>query len=222
MPTHDFDFTGGDDTTATHSQMTKSLTTTQNKFAEIEAAIRRQQLSIRQLQEELKNMHARTLTTLSLVQTTADDVLQLTKDTTRQFTELRAEIRREAAVQAAAQQTGFDNMTALFQRMMHPTTPTAYFEPPSTQPATETSHTSDSEYEEDDYDGLPDNMSTATIETDNQSSTHARSPEKKRNKRKTRDPSLKSIRKSIHSLSHHDQGPRAHYNSDSTPDDGAK
>ena len=124
----DFDLTG-DNTTATQSQMTKSMTTTQNKFAEIEAAIRRQQQSIRQHQEELKNINERTLTTLSLVQTTADDVLQLTEDTARQFTELRNEIRREVSAQAAAQQIGFDNMTALFQRMITNNSPTQHFEP---------------------------------------------------------------------------------------------
>jgi hypothetical protein len=37
--THDIVLTG-DDTTTTHSQMTKSMTTTQNRFAEIEVAIR--------------------------------------------------------------------------------------------------------------------------------------------------------------------------------------
>jgi hypothetical protein len=83
--THDIVLTG-DDTTTTHSQMTKSMTTTQNKFAEIEMAIRRQQQAIKQHQEELTNINDRTLTTLSLVQTTAGDVLQLTEDTTRQFT----------------------------------------------------------------------------------------------------------------------------------------
>jgi hypothetical protein len=143
VPNQEFDITG-DDTTATHSQMTKSMTTTQNKFAEIESAIRRQQQSIRQHQEELTNINARTLTTLSLVQTTADDVLQLTEDTTRQFTELRDEIRREAAAQAVAQRTGFENMTALFQRMMHTTTHLPPSEPPLTQPAPQTPPLSDS------------------------------------------------------------------------------
>ena len=174
------------------------MTTTQNKFMEIEAAIGQQQQSISQHQEELTNINARTLTTLSLVQTTADDVLQLTEDTTRQFTELRNEIRREAAAQAAAQQTGFDNMTALFQRMLNNTTLTTQFDSPSTQPATETPSSSDSDDDADNSDVLIDDMSTETVETDNQSSTYARSPEKKRNKRKTRDPSLKSISKSLH------------------------
>jgi hypothetical protein len=222
IPTPEFDLTG-DDTTATHSQMTKSMTTTQNKFMEIESAIRRQQQSIRQHQEELTNINARTLTTLSLVQTTADDVLQLTEDTTRQFTELRNEIRREAAAQAAAQQTGFDNMTALFQRMMNNTSLTTHFDPPSTQPAADTPSTSDSEDANDDSDGHSDDMSTATVETANQSSTYARSPEKKRNKRKIRESaSLNSIRKSLNPPAHNDQGARAQYTDDSTPDDGAK
>jgi hypothetical protein len=200
--------------------MTKSMTTTRNKFAEIEATIRRQQQSIRQHQEELKNINARTLTTLSLVQTTADDVLQLTADTTRQFTELRDEIRREAAAQAAAQQTGFDHMTALFQRMMTTTTLPTHSEPPLTQPSTDTPPFSDSDDDNADSEVPTDNMSTATVETANQSSTHARSPEKKRHKRTTRDLSLKSIRKSFSSYSHNDQEPRAHKTSDSTPDGG--
>jgi hypothetical protein len=55
--------------------MTKSMATTQNKFAEIEAAIRRQQQAIKQHQEELTNINDRTLTTLSLVHTTAGDAL---------------------------------------------------------------------------------------------------------------------------------------------------
>jgi hypothetical protein len=172
----------GDDTTTTHSQMTKSLTTTQNKFAEIEAAIRRQQHAITQHQEELTNINDRTLTTLSLVQTTAGDVLQLTEDTTRQFTELQNEIRREAAAQAAAQQTGFENMAALFHRL----TSTTVLTPPSdhvpTQSANEDSQLSAPDDTNDaDRDSYRDNLSTATMETDNHSSTHARSPAKKRN-----------------------------------------
>jgi hypothetical protein len=220
MTTQEFDLIG-DDTTATHSQMTKSTTTTQNKFAEIESVIRQQQQSIRQHQEELTNINARTLTTLSLVQTTADDVLQLTEDTTRQFTELRDEIRREAAAQAAAQQTGFNNMTALFQRMMHTTTHTPHFEPPLTQPAMQTPPLSNSDDDDEDSEALIDHISTETVETDNQSSIYARSPAKKKNKRKTRDPTLNPIRKSLEPPAQLDQEPRAHYNSDSTLGEGA-
>ncbi len=70
-------------------------------------------------------------------------------------------------------------------------------------------------------DGLRDTMSTATIETDNQSSTHARSPAKKRNKRKTRNPTIPSLRRSLNHSALFDQDARAHYDSDSTPDDEA-
>jgi hypothetical protein len=199
------------------------MTTTQTKFADIEAAIRRQQQSIKQHQEELMNINARTLTTLSLVQATAEDVLQLTENTTRQLTELRDEIRREAAAQAEAQQIGFANMTALFHSLTRRTTtpPTTQFDPPCTQPAIATAKSSDSDDDEEDSDVLIDDMSTETVETDNQSSAYAKSPEKKRNKRKARDPSLTSIRRSLLSKqSQHDQESSAQYNSDSTPDAG--
>ncbi len=218
MTNQELDLTG-DDTTATHSQMTKSMTTTQTKFAEIEAAIRRQQQSIRQNQEELTNINARTLTTLSLVQTTTDDVLQLIDNTTRQITELRNEIRREAAAQAEAQQIGFANMMALFRSLTSTTTPTTQFDSPPTQLATETPSRSDSD--NDSETSVHDDMSSETKETNNQSSAYAKSPEKKRNKRTTRDPSLKSIRRSLNSSAQHDQEPRAHYTSDSTPDNWA-
>ena len=54
-----------------------------------------------------------------------------------------------------------------------------HFEPPSTQPATETSSSTDSDGEEEDSSELIEDMSTETVETDNQSSTYARSPAKK-------------------------------------------
>jgi hypothetical protein len=148
--------------------------------------------------------------------------VQLTEDTTRQFTELRNEIRREAAAQAAAQQIGFDNMAALFHRLTNTTAPTPPADHESTQSANDDSNPSASNYDdEDDASEVPrNNMSTATMETDNQSSTHARSPAKKRNKRKTRNPTLNSFRRSIHPSAHRAQEVRAHYNSDSTPDDG--
>jgi hypothetical protein len=201
--------------------MTKSMTTTQNRFAEIEVAIRRQQQAIKQHQEELTNINDRTLTTLSLVQTTVGDVLQLTEDTRRQFTEIRNEIRREAAAQAAAQQIGFDNMAALFHRLTNTTAPTPPADHESTQSVNDDSNPSASNYDDDDASEVVRyNMSTATMETDNQSSTHARSPAKKRNKRKTRNPTLNSLRQSIHPSAHCAQEVRAHYDSDSTPDDG--
>jgi hypothetical protein len=123
--------------------MTKSMTTTQNKFAEIEAAIRQQQQAIKQHQDELTNINNRTLTTLSLVQRTAGDVLLLTEDTTRQFTKLRNETRREAAAQVAAQQIGIENMAALFHRLTSIMVPTTPFNPEQTQTAIDDSNPSD-------------------------------------------------------------------------------
>lgn len=197
------------------------MTTTQNKFAEIEAAIRRQQHSIRQHQEELTHINERTLTTLSLVQTTAGDVLQLTDDTTRQFQELRNELRREAAAQATAQQIGFDNMTALFQSMSNNMLPTTRLEPTSTQPSSLSPTHFETQAEDSDSEALIDDMSTDTEETDNHSSTHAKSPVKKKNKTRASDLSLRSIRRSLNSPTtpFDDQEPSAQ-NQDSTPGEG--
>ncbi len=78
----EFDMTG-DETATTHSQMTKSLATTQNKFAELEAAIRRQQTAVLQHKAELALINTRALTTLSLVEAVSNNVLILTEDTTK-------------------------------------------------------------------------------------------------------------------------------------------
>jgi hypothetical protein len=81
---------------------------------------------------------------------------------------------------------------------------------------------SDSDDDDEDSDALIDHMSTETVETDNQSSIYARSPVKKKNKRKTRDPTLNPIRKSLEPPpTQFDQEPRAHHNSDSTLGEGA-
>jgi hypothetical protein len=106
--------------------------------------------------------------------------------------------------------------------MMHTTTHLPPSEPPLTQPASQTPPLSDTEDDDEDSDALIDHMSTATVETDNQSSTYARSPVKKRNKRKTRDPTLNTIRKSLELSAQPDQEPRAQFNSDSTLGEGAQ
>jgi hypothetical protein len=172
------------------------------------------------VKEELTNINDRTLTTLSLVQFTAGDVLQLTEDTTRQFMELWNNKRQEAAAQVAAQQIGSRKMAALFHRLTNTTVPTTPFDPePATQLATDDLHHSDFEDDDDNSDTLRDYMSTATMETDNQSSTHARSPPKKRSKRNTRNPTLSSIRRSLSNpTAHYVQEACAHYDSTSTPD----
>ncbi|KAI2506030.1 hypothetical protein MHU86_8441 [Fragilaria crotonensis] len=112
----DFDL-AGDETATTHSQMTKSLATTQNRFAELEAAIRRQQTSVLQHKEELALINTRALTTISLVEAVSKNVLTLTEDTTKQMTALRDELRREAELQAQAQRDNFSQMTDMIARL---------------------------------------------------------------------------------------------------------
>jgi hypothetical protein len=97
--------------------MTKSLATTQNKFMELEAAIRRQQTAVAQHKLELASINARALTTLSLVEEVSNNVLALTEDTTKQLTALRNELRSEAEQQAQVQRENFAQMTDMIAHL---------------------------------------------------------------------------------------------------------
>ena len=207
-----------DETATTHSQMTKSMNT-QNKFAEIEASIRRHQQAVTQHQADLAQENERALITLTLVEKPAADVQQLTEHTTEQLTALRNEIRQEAANQAQAQQEGFARMMDLIQHLTAASADSITTVEKVGQPAArspDNSHHSDNESEYQDT----DTMSTQTIETDNHSSIAA-SPVKKKNKRKSRDSTLATISKNINPTNpSSDQDHSAHYNHPRTPDDG--
>ena len=91
--------------------------------------------------------------------------------------------------------------------------------PAATQPSdASTTSTGSQESESDPFYGS-DNVSTQTVETDNQ--TPASSPRKQRDKRKERDHGLDSIRRNINQQPpQHDQDKSAQYNSNSTPGAG--
>ncbi len=107
-PIHELNTT--DETATTHSQMTKSMTI-QNKFAEIEASIRRHQQSVTQHQADLAQVNKGALITLTLVGKTAADVTQLSKHTTEQLTALRNEILQEATLH---QKVGFGKYVIIY------------------------------------------------------------------------------------------------------------
>lgn len=195
-----------DETATTHSQMTKSMNT-QNKFAEIEASIRRHQQVVTQHQADLAQVNERALFTLTLVEETAADVQQLTEHTTEQLTTLRNEIRQEA---------GFARMMDLIQQLTAAsadiTTIATVGQPAARSPDNSYHSDDESEYQD------TDTMSAQTIETDNHSSIAA-SPVKK--KRKSRDSTLDTISKNLNPTPpSSDQDQSAHYNHPRTPDDG--
>jgi hypothetical protein len=179
----EFDMTG-DETATTHSQMTKSLVTTQNKFAELEAAIRRQQTAVLQHKAELALINTRALTTLSPVEAVSNNVLILTEDNTKQLTALRLELQNEAELQAQTQRDNFSHMTEMIARLtarlpIPPTTTKRY-----TDAAEDANQSDDSDAQEE----FSDTMSTQTVETDNQSSVAAASPAHKRTREKAGKP----------------------------------
>lgn len=214
----EFDLTG-DETATTNSQMTKSLATTQNRFAELEAAIRRQQTAVIQHKAELALINTRALTTLSLVEAVSKNVLTLTEDTTKQLTALRDELRSEAELQAQVQRDNFSQMTDMIMRLTArlPIPIPAFQQTPDTSVGAMQSE--DSDEQEDEY---SDTMSTQTVETDNQSSVAAASPAHKKNKRRSRDSFGESVRDHLQPQPPpSDQDKSAQYKSNRTPDAGA-
>ena len=200
-----------DETTTTHSQMTKSLAT-HNKFIEIEASIRRHQQAVAQHKIDLAQVNERALTTLTLVEKTASDVQHLTIATTDQITALRNEMRNEAAAQAQAQLDGFERMTALILRLTTPpNTDITEWQPPNQQTL--------AAYRSPDSTQDSDTMSTETLETDNQSSLAA-SPIKKKNRSDHRPSDLDDVRIQLNQSAQYDQEKSARNNSPRTPDAG--
>ena len=217
-----------DETATTHSQMTKSMTT-QNKFAEIEANIRRHQHAVEQHKKDLEQVNERALTTLTLVEKTAADVQHLTLATTDQITSLRNEMRQEAATQAQAQLDGFERMTALILQL---TTPNSTPDTNPNQSITEWRPHSLQSYEAQNSEtnqtdqadqSDSDHMSTETIETDNQSSVAASPVKKKKLKDHRPQSSLDDVRINLNRPTppHHDQETSAQNKLPSTPDAGA-
>ena len=94
--------------------MTKSRTTTQNRFYELEAAIRKQ-TALQRHTTELQQVNERAVTTLELCQETSRNVLDLRDDTTNQLRELR----QEAENQARDQRESFARMTAMIEQLTH-------------------------------------------------------------------------------------------------------
>ena len=208
--TQDHDYSG-DETATTQSQMTKSLATTQNKFTEMEAAIRKHQAALTDHKKEIAIVNNRTLTTLELVQQTSVDVLQLQEATTERFNELKAATEADAR----ERREEFALMKAMIASLTQTQLASSATTHSSDASATSTgSPDSDSEH----FYGGSDNMSTQTVETDNQ--TPATSPRKQRDKRKDRDNGLESIRRNINQQPPHDQDKSAQYKSHSTPGAG--
>ena len=207
-----------DETATTHSQMTISMTT-HNKFAEIEASIRRHQQAVTQHQADLAQVNERALTTLTLVEKTAADVQQLTEHTTEQLTALRNEIRQEAMLQAQAQQAGFARMMTLIQQLtpapLTQTTAVASWQAETTD--YDSPHNSEAENADD----ASDTMSTQTTDTESNKSSIAASPVKKKSKRKSRDPGLSTISQNLNPLTPSNQDKGAQQSHPSTPEDGA-
>ena len=202
--TQDQDY-GGDETATTHSQMTKSLATTQNKFTEMEAAIRKQQAALTAHKKEIELVNKRTFTSLELVQQTSADVLQLQEATTDRFNELKAAAEADAKERRAE----FAMMKAMI----------AGFTQTQLTQQSEASDSSTGTQDSDNLDGS-DTMSTQTVETDNQTPSATTSPRKQRQKRKERDRGLDSIRQNINPQPPHDQDPSAQYIPNSTPGAG--
>ena len=163
----------GDDTATTHSQMTKSLATTQHKFSEMEAAIRKHQLALSANKIELALVNERTLTTMSLVQRTSADVLKLQEDTAKQFTKLQF----EAEKQAQERRDEFAMMKAMIAALTQSQTFTQNTPPPSAS-SEDSVHSTCTEGSDNQVDS--DTMSTQTMETDNHSSSVAASPAHKK------------------------------------------
>ena len=89
--------TSTDDTATTHSQMTKSLSSTQNRFYELKSSIRRQQTALTNHNAEVQKINQHAITTLDLCQQTSTHVLELRDEAT---TNQLRDIRENADVQA--------------------------------------------------------------------------------------------------------------------------
>lgn len=186
------------DTNTTSSLMTKSLAT-QQKFHDLETAIRQQNTDTRLHQAEFVRMNTRfdelegrVLTTMAFCKDTSQNVLELRKETNDNLLSLR----QEALTQAAEFRNAFANMTQIIHSMAN------------------NNHEEDSDSSETSAQTQSDNMSVQSLDT----AKHGTSPRKKKSKRRRQQKTLDSITKNHHP--NHDQDPSAQYNEDSTPDGG--
>ena len=199
-----------DDTATTHSQMTKSLSSTQNRFYELETTIRRQQTALTNHNIELQQINERAIITLDLCQLTSTHVLELREDTTNQLRDIRA----NAEAQAQEQRESFARMTELIANLTSRISATA-----SNHLNTRSSDTSGSS------DSESDSMSVNTHASAHPRSVHSGpSPRVKKNKRKTiEEENLDDVRANLNpnpKSPPSDQDKGAQYNEDSTPDAG--
>ena len=201
-----------DDTVTTHSLMTKSQTTTQNRFYELEAAIRKQQTALQRHTTELQQVNERAVTTLELCQETSRNVLDLREDTTNQLRELR----QEAENQAREQRDSFARMTTMIEQLNNNR---------QTRQPTQTEETQEkdtaSEDSNDDEDESEDDMSTTSRHATTSQELLQPSPRHKKDKRKARDKGLRSVRTNLNpNQPPYDQDPSAQYKIRRTPDAG--
>ena len=185
------------DTNTTSSLMTKSLAT-QQRFQELENAIRQLNTDTRLHQAEFLRMNTRfdelegrVLTTMALCKDTSQNVLELRQETNDNLLNMR----QDAAIQAAELRTAFAEMTQVIHSMVNP------------RDSTNASDSSTASFQS-------DNMSVQSFDT----AKHGTSPRKKKGKRRRNQTHLDSITKEHNPK--HDQDPSAQYKSDSTPGAG--
>jgi hypothetical protein len=186
------------DTNTTSSLMTKSLAT-QQRFQDLENAIRQQNTDTRLHQAEFLRMNSRfdelegrVLTTMAFCKDTSQNVLELRKETNDNLLSLR----QEALTQAEEFRNAFANMTQMIHSM-----------------ASNSNHGNDSDSSE--ASDPSDTMSVQSLDT----AKHGTSPRKQKGKRRRHQTrNLSSITK--YQNPKPDQDPRAQYKDDSTPDGG--
>ncbi|KAI2511594.1 hypothetical protein MHU86_2848 [Fragilaria crotonensis] len=188
------------DTNTTSSLMTKSLAT-QQRFQDLENAIRQQNIDTRLHQAEFLRMNTRfdelegrVLTTMAFCKDTSQNVLELRRETNDNLLSMR----QEAATQAAEFRDAFANMTQIIHSMA------------INRNTDLVAHDSDSSTTS----SQSDTMSVQSLDT----AKHGTSPRKKKGKRRRNQSHLNSITKDHNPK--HDQDPSAQYKTDRTPDAG--
>ena len=210
-----------DDTATTHSQMTKSLATTQQKFNDIEAAIRRQnkeikthQLEFGKVNQRFDDLDLRGLQTLQFCQEASQNVLELRQETSNNISSMRHEAnedRNEVRNSLAHMAELIQSLTA--QMLTARTYPTGR--------GSETSVNSDSNHSSTKSE-MSDNMSIHSTDVD-LNAFLAHSPEKKKSrKRNSHDEPLDSVKHNLNPKPPPDQDSSGQHNPPCTPDGGAK
>jgi len=186
------------DTNATSSIMTKSLAT-QQRFHDLENAIRQQNTDIRSHQaafltvnNRFDELDERVLTTMTFCKDTSQNVLELRKETNENILRLR----QEASAQAEELRKMFLDMTRIINSLTHI--------PETTVDDDDSCATSDQS----------DNMSVQSHDT----TKHGTSPRKKKDKRRRKHLNLASITTNHNPT--YDQDPSAPNTQNRTPDDG--